>query len=198
MGNTGLKPSSSPSACWCSIYQRLWVRPQWTSQEWRLKLKIHLRNPPAKCPTSSFLNTHRVDGRIGVDLQHVDVVGRILEEAVVRIQHFMAQQVQPLPADNSNTTNDTLLVWDLSETTEPQGPRTPSLARLPGAQRMGFLEIGHLSLMKEKTASGAVRNGFSGRNSSNSEVQRQPWLPRIRPAYRRSAPCSLWAFLHLS
>ena len=41
--------------------------------------------------------TNRVDGGVWVDLQCVDVVCGVLEEAVVRVEHLVAQQVQPLP-----------------------------------------------------------------------------------------------------
>ena len=41
--------------------------------------------------------THGVDGGVGVNLQRVDVVTGILEQAVVRVQHLMGQQVEPLP-----------------------------------------------------------------------------------------------------
>lgn len=44
--------------------------------------------------------THGVDGGVGVDLQRVDVVRGVLEQAVIWVQHFMTQQVQPLPTDN--------------------------------------------------------------------------------------------------
>lgn len=41
--------------------------------------------------------SHRVDGAVWVDLQGVDVVSGVLEQAVVGVQHLMGQQVQPLP-----------------------------------------------------------------------------------------------------
>lgn len=92
--DTGLKPSiliqfSLYLAMF--IYHRLWVSLQWVNQELRLKLEIHLRNSPTKSPTSLVINTYRVDGRIGIDLQHVNVVRGILEESIIRIQHLMAQ-----------------------------------------------------------------------------------------------------------
>lgn len=40
---------------------------------------------------------YRVDGGVGVDLQGVDIIPGVLEEPIVWIQHFMGQQVQPLP-----------------------------------------------------------------------------------------------------
>lgn len=43
--------------------------------------------------------THRVDSRVRVNLQSVDVVPGILEQSVVWIQHLMRQKVEPLPAD---------------------------------------------------------------------------------------------------
>lgn len=46
---------------------------------------------------STWLQPYRVDGGVGVDLQGVDVIPGILEEPIVWIQHFMGQQVQPLP-----------------------------------------------------------------------------------------------------
>lgn len=53
-------------------------------------------------------STHRVDGGIGVDLQRVDVIGGVLEQAVVRIKHLVTQEVQPLPGgrDRNSSTAD--------------------------------------------------------------------------------------------
>lgn len=48
-------------------------------------------------------STHGVDGGVRVDLQCVDVVCGVLEEPIVRIQHFMAQQIQPLPGNKDST-----------------------------------------------------------------------------------------------
>lgn len=48
-------------------------------------------------------STHGVDGRVGVDLQCVDVICGVLEEPIIRIQHFMTQQIQPLPANKDST-----------------------------------------------------------------------------------------------
>jgi len=41
--------------------------------------------------------THGVDGRVGVNLQRVDVIAGVLEQAVVRVEHLVRQQVEPLP-----------------------------------------------------------------------------------------------------
>ncbi len=43
--------------------------------------------------------THRVDSRVRVDLQCVNVITGVLEEAIVRVQHLMRQQIEPLPAE---------------------------------------------------------------------------------------------------
>lgn len=51
-------------------------------------------------PVCACARTHGVDGGVGVDLQRVDVVRGVLEQAVIWVQHFMTQQVQPLPTDN--------------------------------------------------------------------------------------------------
>ncbi len=42
--------------------------------------------------------THRVDSGVGVYLQRVNVITGVLEQAVVRVQHLMRQQIEPLPA----------------------------------------------------------------------------------------------------
>lgn len=42
--------------------------------------------------------SHRVDSRVRVYLQCVNVITGVLEQAVVRVQHLMGQQVEPLPA----------------------------------------------------------------------------------------------------
>lgn len=42
--------------------------------------------------------THRVDSRVGVDLQCVNVITGVLEQAIVRVEHLMRQQIEPLPA----------------------------------------------------------------------------------------------------
>lgn len=61
--------------------------------------------------TQSFLEcflvtteTHRVDSRVWVYLQRVNVVAGVLEEAVVRVQHLMGQQIEPLPAQRTSQT----------------------------------------------------------------------------------------------
>lgn len=46
--------------------------------------------------------THRIDRRVGVNLQSVDVITGVLEQAVVRVQHLMWQQIEPLPARGYN------------------------------------------------------------------------------------------------
>lgn len=38
-----------------------------------------------------------IDARIRVDLQRVNVLTRVQEQAVVRVQHLVGQQVEPLP-----------------------------------------------------------------------------------------------------
>lgn len=48
--------------------------------------------------------THRVDSRVRVYLQRVNVVTGVLEQAVVRVQHLMGQQVEPLPAQRTPQT----------------------------------------------------------------------------------------------
>lgn len=89
--STGLK---SPILVWFSLYLLL---PQNLSKttvnkpKTEMEMKIHSKNSPAQFPAYSLVNTYRVDGRIWVDLQHVNVVRRILEEPIIWIQHFMAQ-----------------------------------------------------------------------------------------------------------
>ena len=34
--------------------------------------------------------------RVGINLQRIIVHGRVLEQAIVRVEHFLAQQVEPL------------------------------------------------------------------------------------------------------
>lgn len=46
---------------------------------------------------STWHQPYRVDSGVRVDLQGVDIISGILEEPIVWIQHFMGQQVQPLP-----------------------------------------------------------------------------------------------------
>lgn len=84
---------------------------------------------PWRLPTAcrpALPGTHGVDGGVGVDLQHVAVVCGVLEEPVVRIQHFVAQQIKPLPR----------------ETGTPQGrgrhwlPTLMGLAICPGRPRL--------------------------------------------------------------
>lgn len=38
-------------------------------------------------------NSYRVDSRVWVDLQSVDVISGVLKQAVVGVQHLMGQQV---------------------------------------------------------------------------------------------------------
>ena len=45
------------------------------------------------------LHTHRVDGRVWVDLESVHIVPRVLEETVRWIQHLMAEKVHPFSCD---------------------------------------------------------------------------------------------------
>ena len=45
------------------------------------------------------VGAHRVNGRVGVDLQGVDVVPGVLEEPVVGVEHLMAEEVDPLPSN---------------------------------------------------------------------------------------------------
>ena len=45
--------------------------------------------------------THRVDSRVGVYLQRINVITRVLEQAVVWVQHLMRQQIKPLPAQRT-------------------------------------------------------------------------------------------------
>lgn len=42
-------------------------------------------------------NSYWVDSRVWVNLQSVDIISGVLEQAVVGVQHLMGQQVQPLP-----------------------------------------------------------------------------------------------------
>lgn len=42
--------------------------------------------------------THWVDSRVRVDLQCVNVITGVLEQAVVGVEHLMRQQIEPLPA----------------------------------------------------------------------------------------------------
>lgn len=42
-------------------------------------------------------DTHRIYGGVRIYLQSVDVICGILEEAIVRIQHLVAKQIQPFP-----------------------------------------------------------------------------------------------------
>lgn len=39
----------------------------------------------------SEVNTYRIDRRVWIDLQHVNIICRVLEESIIWIQHFMAQ-----------------------------------------------------------------------------------------------------------
>lgn len=55
-------------------------------------------NNVLKFEMESALVTHGIDGGVGVDLQRVDIVTGVLEQAVIWVQHLMGQQVQPLPA----------------------------------------------------------------------------------------------------
>ena len=41
--------------------------------------------------------TYRVDAWVGINLQSVNVITWILKETIVRIEHFVWQQVQPFP-----------------------------------------------------------------------------------------------------
>ena len=43
--------------------------------------------------------TYGIDAGVWVDLQCVDVVARILEEAVVGVEHLVREQVEPLARD---------------------------------------------------------------------------------------------------
>ena len=38
-----------------------------------------------------------VETGVRIDLESVDVIGRVLEQSVVRIEHFLGQQIEPLP-----------------------------------------------------------------------------------------------------
>lgn len=42
--------------------------------------------------------THWIDSRVRVDLQCVNVIAGVLEQAVVGVEHLMRQQIEPLPA----------------------------------------------------------------------------------------------------
>lgn len=46
--------------------------------------------------------THRVDCRVRVNLESVDVITGVLEQAIVRVQHLMWKQIEPLPGQRSN------------------------------------------------------------------------------------------------
>lgn len=50
------------------------------------------------CVLSVMTVTHRVDSRVWVYLQRVNVITGVLEQAIVRVQHLMRQQIEPLPA----------------------------------------------------------------------------------------------------
>lgn len=43
------------------------------------------------------MNTNRIDSTVRINLQSVDVISGILKQAVVGVQHFVGQQVQPFP-----------------------------------------------------------------------------------------------------
>ena len=43
----------------------------------------------------------RVNARVCIDLKSVDVLSAVLEQAVVRVEHFMRQEVEPLPSHAS-------------------------------------------------------------------------------------------------
>lgn len=42
-------------------------------------------------------NPYWVDCRVRINLQSVDVISGVLEQAVVGVQHLMGQKVQPFP-----------------------------------------------------------------------------------------------------
>lgn len=42
-----------------------------------------------------------IDSRVGVDLQRVDILSGILKEAIVRIEHFVRQQIEPFTSDSA-------------------------------------------------------------------------------------------------
>ena len=48
---------------------------------------------------SSKWTTYRVDSRVWIDLESVDIVSRVLEQAIVRVEHLMGQQVEPFSVD---------------------------------------------------------------------------------------------------
>ena len=60
----------------------------------RSRIHSHYHTPPP-----SPLHTHRVDGRVWVDLESVHIVPRVLEETVRWIQHLMAEKVHPFSCD---------------------------------------------------------------------------------------------------
>lgn len=45
--------------------------------------------------------TNWVDGRVWVDLECVDIITGILEQPIVRVEHVLTQQVQPLSSNAS-------------------------------------------------------------------------------------------------
>lgn len=42
--------------------------------------------------------TYRVDSRVWINLQGVDVIAGVLEQAIVWVQHLVRQQIEPLSA----------------------------------------------------------------------------------------------------
>ncbi|RUS90107.1 hypothetical protein EGW08_002149, partial [Elysia chlorotica] len=45
--------------------------------------------------------TYRVNSRVRVDLQSVDIISRVLKQAVVRVEHLVGQQVEPFSAEKT-------------------------------------------------------------------------------------------------
>ena len=43
--------------------------------------------------------SHRIDSWVWVDLQCVDIIPWVLEQAIVRIEHFMREEIDPLPSN---------------------------------------------------------------------------------------------------
>ena len=62
-----------------------------------------------------------VDTRVGIDLKSVIVVGRVLEQTVERVKHFVRQQEEEFTVDQHNT-----VVFQQGHTEkDPRNPNRP-------------------------------------------------------------------------